>query len=191
MNMAGQICLIAAGIALQTTAAAQRMEISSESIGTVVVTPSAIGAGSQRNTARVNPVGTGQRSGVDLGIVRRKDGTLYDALDPAQNPAAASAASPNAGNGSTPAGRAPQSAAAPVDAASGGLGSGDAGVSNPSSVPPGAAVGGATGSNAASSGAGDVSSNGGSNVTGSNGALNSGIAPPAGARSGGRAGPGR
>jgi len=77
---------IAAAIAAVSAAAAtgsfaQNIEITSPSVGTVVVTPPPInGASAQGNL-------TAGRTGVDLGVQRRPDGSLYDPLAPAQNPA--------------------------------------------------------------------------------------------------------
>ncbi len=75
--------LLATGLALGMagTAVAQRIEISSESLGTVVVTPRPIsGPGSDAGKGRIS-------NGVDFGLHRRPDGSLYDPLAPRQNAA--------------------------------------------------------------------------------------------------------
>ncbi len=100
-----QLKLLAVAVTMGSAACAmaQSIELSSQSIGTVIVspgagvTPSSIPA---RNSAVVRTVPS-DRTGVDLGIRRNLDGTLYDALDPRQNPAAATGSIPggsNAGN---------------------------------------------------------------------------------------------
>ena len=74
-------------------AMAQTIEISSDSIGTMVVAPSPNSTSStvRRGTreATVSRTLTSGQNGVDLGIQRNPDGTLFDALDPRKNPAAA------------------------------------------------------------------------------------------------------
>jgi hypothetical protein len=73
---------LCAGVAI-----AQTIEISSPSIGTVKVRPEPIAkARTPQGTVRTAPA----RAGVDFGLRRNRDGSLYDALDPRQNPAAAS-----------------------------------------------------------------------------------------------------
>ena len=86
MKALSRLTLTAVSLAMAGTVAAQRIEISSPSLGTVVVTPTAVNDRGTRSVARTNAP---RRTGVDLGIKRRADGSLYDALDPAQNPAAA------------------------------------------------------------------------------------------------------
>jgi hypothetical protein len=83
-------------------AGAQRIEISSESLGSVVVEPIGGTAGAPTVPAPASRTSGERGTGVDLGIRRNADGTLYDALDPNQNPAAA----PGAVGGTEP-GRAP------------------------------------------------------------------------------------
>jgi len=107
--MKREACVSAIAIALGCSvgAAAQTIEISSASLGTIVVTPPPINAkgGSSPATVprsararAVTATGAG-RTGVDLGVRRRHDGTLYDPLDPAQNPAAATVnVAPSAGD---------------------------------------------------------------------------------------------
>jgi hypothetical protein len=69
-------------------ATAQTIEITSPSIGTVKVRPEPISkARTQQGAVRTAPAS----AGVDFGLRRNRDGSLYDALDPRQNPAAASA----------------------------------------------------------------------------------------------------
>ncbi len=70
--------------ALACAAGAQTIEISSPSIGTVTVRPQPIGKQPAQRAARSDE----RNAGVDLGIRRNRDGSLYDALDPRQNPAA-------------------------------------------------------------------------------------------------------
>ena len=93
------ICGIAATLGatfgIVPTATAQRMEITSQSIGTVVMTPPPI---NPNGPAPAATAPTGRGNGVDLGIRRNRDGSLYDALDPAQNPAAAPAPDAAAAN---------------------------------------------------------------------------------------------
>lgn len=99
MKALGSLILAAAAFAITGSVAAQRIEISSPSIGTVVVTPPATGDAATRTGARTtNARG---RSGVDLGIQRRADGSLYDPLDPSQNAAAATASTTASPRGST------------------------------------------------------------------------------------------
>lgn len=90
MRTSSGLAITALALALTSAAAAQQIEISSPSIGTVVVTPRTIPDTAPRTVTRANGRG---RTGVDLGIRRRADGSLYDPLDPAQNPAAATGAS--------------------------------------------------------------------------------------------------
>jgi hypothetical protein len=100
-NMNVRICgsAMAIGLAFSVGAAAQTIEISSPTLGSVVVTPPAIqgtmggdpGVGAARNV-RERSVGEDARrgNGIDLGVRRRSDGSLYDPLDPTQNPATTS-----------------------------------------------------------------------------------------------------
>ncbi len=90
---------MAIGLALSVGAAAQSIEISSPTLGSVVVTPPAIQgtlggdpAVAETRNVRERSVGADARrgNGVDLGVRRRSDGSLYDPLDPTQNPATAS-----------------------------------------------------------------------------------------------------
>lgn len=79
------LVLAGAAIGLAAAAQAQRIEISSESLGTVIVTPPPIpNARPGTRTAR------GQ-NGIDFGLRRRADGSLYDPLDPRQNSTGTSA----------------------------------------------------------------------------------------------------
>jgi len=96
MNRATSMSIVIALAAASTAASAQRIEISSDSIGTVVVTPPAMSSGSAASPS-VNDAGDRNRgrSGVDLGVQRRRDGSLYDPLDPNQNPAAATTTAPS------------------------------------------------------------------------------------------------
>ena len=104
---------VAAMLALASTA--QTIEISSPTLGTVKVRPAPIAKATPKSatsSARIgNAAASGARTvnaapssrGVVLGIRRNRDGSLYDPLDPRQNPAAApsdarvAAAAPNAG----------------------------------------------------------------------------------------------
>ena len=92
MDHATPTWIVIALAAVSSAASAQRIEISSDSIGTVVVTPPAMSSGSAVSPI-VNDAGNRNRgrTGVDLGVQRRRDGSLYDPLDPNQNPAAATA----------------------------------------------------------------------------------------------------
>ena len=81
------LCLFAGALGVAATASAQPIEISSQSIGTVVVTPPPINPTGPRPAAA--RAGRGNGNGVDLGIRRNRDGSLYDPLDRGQNPAAA------------------------------------------------------------------------------------------------------
>ncbi|MEP7209115.1 MAG: hypothetical protein ABI920_19445 [Casimicrobiaceae bacterium] len=87
-----RLALATALAGLAVTAHAQRIEISSPSLGTVVVTPAPISgsAASGRQVAGAPRAG----NGVDLGLRRNPDGSLYDSLDPRQHPAATTTASP-------------------------------------------------------------------------------------------------
>ncbi|HZQ62436.1 MAG TPA: hypothetical protein VFC24_13860 [Casimicrobiaceae bacterium] len=193
MRTSSGLALAALALAMTGAAAAQRIEISSPSIGTVVVTPPVINDNATRTGARASARG---RTGVDLGVKRRADGSLYDPLDPNQNPAAATASTtangPNAG--AAPSAAAP-AANANMNAAGGAL-PGTAGAAN-GGVPFGNAPAPGTGSgfssyNPAATGASNVDSNPGAanalNGSGS-GFTNPGTA--SGAASGGAGARGR
>ncbi|MEO5700176.1 MAG: hypothetical protein ABIS17_04790 [Casimicrobiaceae bacterium] len=89
-----RLAFAAALLGLTMNAQAQRIEISSQSLGTVVVTPAPIsGSASTGRQAGTSPRA---RNGVDFGLRRNPDGSLYDPLDPRQNPPAAT--TPTTGN---------------------------------------------------------------------------------------------
>lgn len=173
-------------------ASAQRIEISSESIGTVVVTPPAVErSGNAARTATVPRARNSQRTGVDLGIQRRRDGSLYDALDPAQNPAAATPPSLTDRNAPASANAAaPAATGNNANAAAGGLSGMGAPNAAPGTTLPANGYGtGATmtTANPALTGASDVSSSPG--ATG-NAANSAGTGGAAGTGGGGTAGGG-
>ena len=95
LAVCGIAATLGATLGMVPTAAAQRIEITSQSIGTVVMTPPPI---NPNGPAPAATAPTGRGNGVDLGIRRNRDGSLYDALDPAQNPAAAPAPDAAAAN---------------------------------------------------------------------------------------------